>query len=213
MAHMDTVLHADYGRNPAVGVILTIAILLTFSCITAQGGKVAALGEFALLHSVDWLLYTGSALDFALNLVLSSATALALARTRRSPLYRWDYLVTAPVVYMAHTGALCIAEALLVIVLRVLRPDDFVYFGVFIPYSVMYANALVGFLNSGALAAAAAQSKPSYPLHALPAHAHVLSELVDAKAVIESGAASGHEPLAVLVETVVEKERRTMALL
>ena len=43
--------------------------------------------------------------------------AFALARTRRSPLYRWDYLITASVVYMSHTGALCLAEAFLVILI------------------------------------------------------------------------------------------------
>ncbi|GJE89403.1 hypothetical protein PsYK624_055030 [Phanerochaete sordida] len=201
-----------YGRHPAVGALLAGGILLTLSFILALAGKAATLREFSALHAVDWLLYTGSALDFVLNLALSGATALCLARTRRSPLYRWDYLVTAPVVYMSHAGLFCLAEAFLVIVVRVLRPDDFIYFGVFIPYSTMYANALVGFLNSGALADAAAPAKP-YALRAMPGRAHVLSGFVAAEGDVDADARATPEPLAVRVETVVEKEKRMTGLL
>ncbi|GJE89390.1 hypothetical protein PsYK624_054900 [Phanerochaete sordida] len=208
-----------YGRHPAVGALLAGGILLTLSFILALASKAATLREFSALHAVDrvlggakWLLYTGSALDFVLNLGLSVGMALCLARTRRSPLYRWDYLVTAPVVYMSHAGLFCLAEAFLVIVVRVLRPDDFIYFGVFIPYSTMYATALVGFLNSGALADAAAPAKP-YALRAMPGRAHVLSGFVDAEAEAESDARATPEPLAVRVETVVEKEKRMTGLL
>ncbi|GJE89391.1 hypothetical protein PsYK624_054910 [Phanerochaete sordida] len=136
---------------------------------------------------------------------------------------------------MSLAGLFCLAEAFLVIVnIRVLRPDDSIYFGgaqpsasyimhallaqpaVFIDHPVqhqraVYANALAGFLNSGTLADAGSPAKLAYPLRALPGRAHVLSELVDST--LDPDPRATPEPLAVRVETVVEREKRMAWLL
>ncbi|GJE89381.1 hypothetical protein PsYK624_054810 [Phanerochaete sordida] len=213
---------SNFGKSRSLAVVLFLGVLTTCGFILAQGAKVAAIGQFALLHSVDWLLYTGTALDFVVNLFVTGAMGLYLSRTRRSPLYRWDYLVTGPVIYMSHTGVLCLATAFLVILIRVVRPNDFIYFGIFIPYSTMYANALVGFLNSGVIPDdPAAKPRSQHTLRGLsvlgspakPSSEHVIGS--DLRHALDVGIESqelGDLPLAVRVETVVEKDKRMMVL-
>ncbi|GJE90535.1 hypothetical protein PsYK624_066760 [Phanerochaete sordida] len=204
-------------RNLLLTAALAFGVVTTCCLFLAIAGKSGAVGAFLKLQSVNWLFYMAIAFDACTNFGITMALSLYMSRKRRSPLYRWDYLISAPVIYMSNLGIFCLIEIFVSLIIRICRPNDLIFFGVFIPYSTMYATALLGFLNAG-LISGEADSQKRVALQHLHHHTSSSTDYAihaDMQRAMDDGGDSqvtAELPLTVRVETVVEKEKRKTVL-
>ncbi|EKM50956.1 uncharacterized protein PHACADRAFT_262862 [Phanerochaete carnosa HHB-10118-sp] len=205
------------GRNRSVCAVLGFGVVTTCCLSTALAGKSATIKHFSQLSSYNWLIYLNIACDACTNLGITAMLSIYLSRARRSPLYSWDYVITAPVVFMSNTGILCLIEILLTLVVRICRPNDFIFWGILIPYSTVYANALLGFLNTGV--GSNTEVKPRFTLSNSDSPEDTSTRHVthaDMRRAMNLGVNSQvatELPLAVHVERIVEKELKHMETL
>ncbi|GJE90589.1 hypothetical protein PsYK624_067330 [Phanerochaete sordida] len=172
----------------------------------ALGGRTSSVQELWELTSIGWLFYVSLAFDAATNLGITITLSTYLNRARRSPLYGWDYMISAPVIYMSNTGALCLIVIFLTFLMRLVRKDDYIFFGIFLPYSTLYANGLLGYMNSTLEdeehASGRSGSRSANLNNGLAIHADMqraLDAAVDSPATMEI-------PLSVHVEKIIDKE-------
>ncbi|EKM50911.1 uncharacterized protein PHACADRAFT_262800 [Phanerochaete carnosa HHB-10118-sp] len=205
------------GNRQILTATLGSCVIITCCFLIALGSKITALESS--LNSMDWLFYLSMGFDTITNLGITTVLSFYLSRKRRSPLYRWDHMITTPVIFMFQTGVLCLIEVFLVILLRRLRPNDFIYWGICIPYSTLYATVLLSLLNGGVITEDGRRSmKSGFVLRRLsrsvdPSAEHDIH--ADMQRAIDIGADSQvttELPLAVHVEKIVEKEKRMTAL-
>ncbi|EKM50955.1 uncharacterized protein PHACADRAFT_212862 [Phanerochaete carnosa HHB-10118-sp] len=112
-----------------------------------------------------------------------------------------------------------LAMILLVFLLRLLRQNDFLFLGFYIPYGTMYANALLGFLNTRFIAEGSCdKTKQRFELRGLSSPIDPSTELA-IHAEIQHAKDDGvglqtraDIPLTVHVETTVEMEKLKTAL-
>ncbi|GJE90562.1 hypothetical protein PsYK624_067050 [Phanerochaete sordida] len=184
----------------------------------ALAGKSIVIGSFSNFHKLNALFYVTIAADAITNLGITVALSLFMSRKRRSPLYRWDYLITAPVIYMSNAGIFCLIEIFVTFILRISRPDDFIFFGFLIPYSTLYANALLGFLNTGVITNKLRTQQSSVALRsfndpASPGRQHVIhADMERAMDIGSDSQVTSEMPLTVRVERIVEDEKEKTAL-
>ncbi|EKM52036.1 uncharacterized protein PHACADRAFT_212635 [Phanerochaete carnosa HHB-10118-sp] len=207
------------GNHRILTATLSFCVIVACGSLLALAGRSAAIGTFPSLASVNWLFYLAMGFDTATNLSITTVLSFYLSRKRRSPLYRWDRIITTPVIFIFQTGVLCVLDVFLIALMRRLRPNDFIFWGICIPYSTLYANALLGFLNGSVITEGDGRNnKPGFVLRRLnkPANPGTEHDIhADMRRAIDIGAdsqATTELPLAVHVDKVVEREKRATAL-
>ncbi|GJE90594.1 hypothetical protein PsYK624_067380 [Phanerochaete sordida] len=199
-------------RSRRIGLVGTLGfgILVTCGIVIALGSRSASIQDLQEFAKVAWIFYVSLAFDAATNLGITIALSVYLSRARRSPLYSWDYIVSAPVIYMSNTGIICLIVIFLTFLMRLLRKDDYIFFGIFLPYSTLYANGLLGYMNSIRDDDGHADARPSLSLGRRPVnpsgglaiHADMqraLDAAVDSPVTMDI-------PLGVHVEKIIDKE-------
>ncbi|GJE90592.1 hypothetical protein PsYK624_067360 [Phanerochaete sordida] len=197
------------GKHVVLVGLLGFGIIVTFGLMLALGSKTATVHELRELPSIGWLFYVSLAFDAVTNLGITIALSAYLSRTRRSPLYGWDYVISAPVIYMSNTGVLCFIVILLTFLMRLVRKDDYIFFGIFLPYSTLYANGLLGYMNSIYDDSGRASARPSLCLGSRSANGiNSLAIHADMQRALDAAEspATMDIPLSVHVEKIVDKD-------
>ncbi|KAL4247682.1 hypothetical protein ABKN59_008914 [Abortiporus biennis] len=132
-----------------------IAITLLSFYVFAAGIFFAVEGFFVDSYEdvsgISWSLYSGFAVEVALDALIVTAQCLTL-KQYRTGVTRVDRVINTLMTYMINTGLLTSICALLCLITFITLPGRYVYFAFYFVLSKFYVNALLATLNSrGAL--------------------------------------------------------------
>ncbi|EKM52458.1 uncharacterized protein PHACADRAFT_260864 [Phanerochaete carnosa HHB-10118-sp] len=139
-------------RNRRLMVVLStltgiaFGVAASFALITIIPSPLTATEES--VTRINWLIYFTHSVDILANLALTIALCYYLWKAKMTTLSKTRSVVEWTLTYTVNTGLLAMIFPITTIILRLTRPDDMVFFSVYVPYSAIYSNALLGSLNA-----------------------------------------------------------------
>ncbi|GJE89093.1 hypothetical protein PsYK624_051850 [Phanerochaete sordida] len=124
----------------------TYIIAMTFALISTIPSSLTE--TEAGIAKINWFIYLLHAMDILTNLLLTGVLCFCLWRAKMTTIYKTKSIVEWTLIYSVNTGLLAMLIPCTTIILRLTRPNDLVFFAVYVPYSALYSNSLLGSLNA-----------------------------------------------------------------
>ncbi|TBU52331.1 hypothetical protein BD310DRAFT_981947 [Dichomitus squalens] len=133
----------QYRYIVGVAGVLMLA-LLAFTISATVEGFILPLSNF---HRDSWMVSVLFSLAVAIDILLTSSLIFVLVRSRTG-FKRTDFTIDIIVVYAINTGLLTSIVGLLGAIFAIILPGNFIYIGISIVATKLYANSVLAVLNS-----------------------------------------------------------------
>ncbi|KIP07375.1 hypothetical protein PHLGIDRAFT_422087 [Phlebiopsis gigantea 11061_1 CR5-6] len=136
------------SKRKGWAIFLGIWASLTSVASLALSGYYYTLHQFSQMASVNWLLFIAHSGDAFMNFVIAIVYCSYLRENRKAALPRTRSFIDMLVVYGINSGLYGTLIPIFVVVLRVVQPDNWVFFAAYMPYSTVYSMSLLASVNA-----------------------------------------------------------------
>lgn len=151
-------------RNRPLAMILVFCIggtsLLTFSSGFAFGTKAFMLGTFAGFKKISYLLYTSLGSGVVADAFIAVSMCVLLSRSRTG-LRNTDTMIDTLILYTINTSLLTTVCSAACFISYAVRPNDFIFLGIYFILSELFFNSLLASLNARTTIRNRSSARPS----------------------------------------------------
>ncbi|TBU39142.1 hypothetical protein BD309DRAFT_872912 [Dichomitus squalens] len=134
----------QYRYIVGVAGVLMLALLVACRSAATVEGFILPLSNF---HRDSWMVSVLFSLAVAIDILLTSSLIFVLVRSRTG-FKRTDFTIDIIVVYAINTGVWLHIVGLLGAIFAIILPGNFIYIGISIVATKLYANSVLAVLNS-----------------------------------------------------------------